>query len=229
VLPVVVVVLVVAQVSSALSTAAWLLVAAAATTALARALALRRPLPPVASALVWRHAGVMALLVGAMTWVVVRWDVAHGYWAVATVCVVLRPVADETTRAARDRVLGTLAGAFLAVAVGVLLPGWAVVVAAAGCGLGMIGWLVAGNQRKYVVFLTPVVVLGAAAGTGSAFDLAAERLVLSAVGAVVGAGAAVGLRAYERGRVPSGTPSSRSRSDEAQAGREQPDEPGDEP
>lgn len=200
-LPVLVAVLVVGS-GSAATTAAWVLVGATLMTALPRLLNLRRPVPSVSPSVAWRHAVVTAVVAGLLTWAVMRWEVPHGYWAVAAVCVVLRPVAAETARAAIDRVSGTVAGALLAGLIAVLLPAWAAVVAAVVCTLLMVGWLIAADQRRYVAFLTPVVVLAAAAGRTPVFDLAAERVVLSAIGAVVAAGIAVGLRRYERERSP---------------------------
>lgn len=149
-LPVIVAVLAVIDIEAAATTAAWVFLGAVVVMVLARALGLRNPPSPIAASAAWRHAVLTAAIAGTASWAVVSWEVPHGYWAVATVCVVLRPVADETTRASRDRVSATFAGALVAGLIAVLLPVWAAVVAAFACTLLMLGWLIAADQRKYV-------------------------------------------------------------------------------
>lgn len=111
----------------------------------------------------------------------------------------LRPVATETARAALDRVSGTVIGALIVSLLVLLLPAWATALAACACALLMVGWLLAADQRRYVAFLTPVVVLTGAIGSTPALNLAAARVALSAIGAILAAGIAVALRRYERG------------------------------
>lgn len=198
-LPVLVAVLAVLDIETAATTAAWVFLGAVVVTVLAHALGLRRPLSPTARSAAWRHAVLTAAIAGPASWAVVSWEVPHGYWAVATVCVVLRPVADETMRASRDRISATFAGALMAGLIAVLLPVWAAAVSALACIFLMLGWLIVADQRRYTTFLTPVVVLTAAAGSAPVLTLATERIILSAVGVALAAAIAIGLRKYERG------------------------------
>ena len=162
-----------------LTTAAWMLVGGLTLLGLALALKLppaeAKPIPPP---LVWRHAVVMAASVGVVVYLVQVLQIPHGYWMAATLTVVLRPVLGETTRAVRERVIGTVAGALLALVLADALPRWAVVAALGACTLLMIAYTTLGEQAKQVVFLTPTAILMAPAGSTRLFAVSYTHLTL---------------------------------------------------
>lgn len=185
----------------------WSAAGAAAITIVVTVINLTGPSEPVPSAVAWRHAVVTALAAGTAAGLSVHWSVPHGYWAVVTLCVVLHPVRGETSRRALDRFAGTATGAVLAGVLATALPVGAGLAVAAVCALLMLGWSVAANERKQLIFLTPVVVLVGSSGLSStALDLAVGRTVLSTLGAAVAVVLALALHAYERRRRPRPVP-----------------------
>jgi hypothetical protein len=147
---------------------------------------LRAPAPadPVDSWTAWVHAGVMAVSVGIVVGVLNVVDVPHGYWIAATLTIVLRPFRGETTATARERILGTVAGAVLALAIALLVPGWA---ALALCLVMLV--LVAANallgrSGRVVLFLTPLLVL---VGSGDTVGTALDRVLTTVAGALLAA------------------------------------------
>lgn len=148
--------------------------------------AARLPSPPAPSAGVellqnWRHAIVMALSVGVVVYVVLAFEVPHGYWIALTLTVVLRPFHDQTRRKALQRVAGTIGGVLLSLLLVAILPVWGVGVALALCLVMVIGFALTGDYTKQVVFLTPTVVLvGSADQVGV---MVAERGMATIAGA----------------------------------------------
>lgn len=139
----------------------------------------------------WRHAIVMAVAVGLVTYLVLALDVPHGYWVALTLTIVLRPFDDQTRSRASQRVLGTFAGVLLAVVIAAVLPLWAVAVALFACLVLMTAYSTIGDYTRQVIFLTPTVVL-----LGSAGDLgliAAERALATITGAILAGLVAMGL------------------------------------
>ncbi|MGC3992938.1 MAG: FUSC family protein [Propionicimonas sp.] len=144
----------------------------------------------------WLHASVMGVVVGAAVYVVALLDWPHGYWLPLTLSIVLRPFDDETLRKSWQRVLGTVAGALVAVVLSFVLPPWVVVVAVGACLVLALCYLVRADYPRQVIFLTPVVVLlGPAVSPGG---LAVERVLLTVLGAALAAVVAVGVARFDR-------------------------------
>ncbi|WNM23814.1 FUSC family protein [Demequina capsici] len=127
--------------------------------------------------------GPVAAAVGVMTAAVAL---------VVALSAVLVPVAGETTRKARGRVVGTVAGAAVASGVALVEPAPVGAVLAAGCLLAGVAWVVVGDQVRGGALLAMSVVLVSAAGSSEAawdvaWDVAWQRALLT----VVGGGAAV--------------------------------------
>jgi hypothetical protein len=132
-----------------------------------------------------RYAVVMATAAGLVTFLVLAFDVPHGYWVALTLTVVLRPFDDETRTKAWERLVGTFGGILLAVLLAALLPLWAIAVALAACLVLMTAYALRGDYTRQVLFLTPCVVL-----LGSPGDLglvAADRALATLAGAVLAA------------------------------------------
>jgi len=140
----------------------------------------------------------MAILVGAVVYQVEILQIPHGYWIAMTLTVVLRPFGPETQQAAWQRVTGTVAGALMALVLVFLLPQWAVLVAVVISFVLMIASAVQGSLTRQVAFMTPAVIL--LGSSAAPFDIAAERVLATLVGALLAIGAALALSATERRR-----------------------------
>lgn len=166
--------------------------------ALAALLHVRPPVALVPPGTARRHALVSAVATGGATAVAMESGVSHGYWLVVALALILRPVAGETSREALDRTLGTLAGTALAILGVLLLPTWLVGVFVVACLLLGLAWAAARDVRRQTLFTTPVVVLTGSAGVaGTSVGVAAERLLLFAVAAVVAVALAMLLRRWD--------------------------------
>ena len=177
---------------------AWMLVGGVIAVAVASRL--RRPAPPqgIPERTAWIHAVTMAVLVGATILVVESLNVPHGYWAAMTLTVVLRPYGAETQMLARQRVLGTVAGALLALGLVLVLPAWALLAATAVMVVLMVTYASVGNYAAQVTFMTPLIVLLGSAG-GQPIPIAADRILATGAGAALAIGAALALARHERG------------------------------
>jgi uncharacterized membrane protein YccC len=179
-------------------TAGWVLLGAVATVALT----FRLPRPPLAAGAphpgsIWRHAVVMAVATAVVVYLVALLEVPHGYWVALTLTVVLRPGGDQTRLKAWHRIVGTVAGALLALLLVQLLPLWGVVVALAGCAVLVTGYAALGDDARQVVFLTPTVVLLGPPGSHLAYAL--DRAAATLVGALLAVALALALaRADDR-------------------------------
>jgi hypothetical protein len=195
----------------------WVAVGHLAVALTAAVLGLRFPATPVPPSVARRYAVAVAL-VGAGTLAAAQAaDLPHGYWMVVTAVAVLRPFPRESSRAAVDRVVGTVAGLVLAVAIAVLLPTAMALVAAAAGLLMAVAWAASGDQRRSTGYAAPVIVLAGSSGlAGQEIDIAVERLVLTLVGTLVAVGAALLL---QRGRTD--TPDADRAGTATSAGREE--------
>ena len=166
---------------------------------LAAVLKVRTPVALVPAALARRHAVVAALATGIALWACLENGVTHGYWLVVTLAVVLRPIPGETSSSARDRTLGTVVGAALAIAAVVLLPLPLVAAFLLGCLVLTLAWAVARDLFRQTLFSTPLVVLlGSSGVAGSAVGIAVERLAFTLGAAVVAVGLAALLHRWDR-------------------------------
>lgn len=153
----------------------------------------------------WRHAAVMAVSVGVVVYLVQFYEVPHGYWVAVTLTVVLRPLHDITRTKARQRILGTVAGVVLALALAWILPAWGLVIALAVCLVLMNSYAMLGNYVRQVVFLTPAVVLLAPAG-GIGL-IAAERALATLIGTLLAGALALLLERLDPDEPAGGTAS----------------------
>lgn len=177
-------------------TFAWMLAGSVVVVAVAtRFLPRAAPGAPVDTERGWRHAGVMAVTVGVVVFLVLRFDVPHGYWIALTLTVVLRPFGDVTRRKALERVAGTIAGVALSLVLATVLPIWGVAIAVAFCMVLMAAYALKGDYVRQVVFLTPTVVLMGSWGTVGLVGL--ERALATVAGAVLAALVGGSLALYD--------------------------------
>ncbi len=180
-------------------TAIWMLIGGALVVGVATRMPRSTPAAGVEQRRAWRHAAVMALSVGAVVYLVALWQVPHGYWVALTLTVVLRPFDDQTMTRAGQRVLGTIAGALLALAAAALLPIWALLLLLVASTVLSVAYAMAQDYTRQVMFMTPaVVLLGSAAGSPGL--IASERALATLVGALLAAAIALGLAAFETRR-----------------------------
>jgi hypothetical protein len=152
------------------------------------------PVRPVPAGIAWRHAAVLAVACGGVTAYLLSREVSHGYWIVLTISAALRPAAGETIPASVDRVVGAVLGGTLALVLVTVAPAAVSVLLAVGCALLMIGWAVTGDTRRQNVFLVPVIVLFSSSGAAAdGAHLAAQRMILTLVGATAAMGLALAV------------------------------------
>lgn len=130
---------------------------------------------------------VLAILVGAVTWIVVNFSLGHtGGWIILTVLVVFQPSLGAGFHKALHRAAGTAAGFVIAIAVGAVLPSgpW---VAAMGTVFLMAAFTFMLQGRAYWMYaamLTTAIVL--LESGGSTVDVVArERLWATLVGVTI--------------------------------------------
>lgn len=151
----------------------------------ARGLGVAKALEPVGAVSALVHAVAVAVGCATAFAVAQSLDLAHGYWMVLVIVVVLQPVGNGTRQRASDRVVGTLIGLLLAAVIVLFLPGalaWALMVP---CLLFTLAWSIAGQARHAVVFGVPLIVLLSSSDLVARADVALERLALTVGGAVV--------------------------------------------
>ncbi len=180
--------------------AAWLAVGAVSIALLAAALRVSGEAQPAPRGEAVRHAVATAVVAGAGLAVARALEISHGYWLVIAVASVLAVSRDATGREAAERVGGTLSGAAVAILLVAVLPLWASLVVATGLLVLSIAWAVAQQVRLSAAAATAAVVLVGSGGlVGSGAGLAAERLVLTLVGAGLAAGTVAVLWRFDRG------------------------------
>lgn len=160
----------------------------------------REPSPKLERVDALWYGGVALVLVIAAVWLAMaEFSGTHAWWLVLTILVVLLPTHDETVHRVHDRVLGTIAGAVLVMAVAVLTEqNWVFYTLAL---LGAIG-TIATASASYVLnsaLLTVTVLSAASPAAHSALLLHGERVLLTVAGALIAYGAMIGaehLRAF---------------------------------
>jgi Fusaric acid resistance protein-like len=193
---------------SAESFAMWTAVGVALISLLAAASRLQAPVAAIPVHLARRHALVTAAATAAALYLCLENGVTHGYWLVVTLVLVLRPMPGETTAGARDRTLGTLAGAAVAIAAVITLPAALIVVFLVACLVLTLAWAVAKDVRRQTLYSTPIVILAGSSGVaGTSVGVALERLLFTVAAALI-AVVLAGLLHWWDIRVPRGlTPS----------------------
>jgi len=174
---------------------AWMLVGGAIVVGVAAVTGLRRPAEAsgVEPWTAWAHAVAMAVVVGPIVLLLGVVDIPHGYWIAMTLTVVLRPYGAETQTVARQRVIGTMVGAVLALALALVLPTWAGVLVGAGLMVLVVANALLGRYAQQIAFLTPLIVLLGSAGTQDAVGVALERVGATVLGALLATGIALAL------------------------------------
>ena len=102
----------------------------------------------------------------------------------------LRPSTKST-----QRVLGTIAGALLALLAAVLLPVPALLVLLVACTVLSTAYALRSDYTRQVLFMTPAIVLLGSAG--HPLLIASERAVATLAGALLAAAIALGLAAFD--------------------------------
>ncbi|MGB0099023.1 MAG: FUSC family protein, partial [Nocardioides sp.] len=146
-----------------------------------------KPPPGVPLHAVRYFASALALLIGIATYVDMQWlDSSDSWWIILTLFVVVQPYYAATSHRVVARVVGTLAGAVLAVVVADALKDEPMVITIVALVLTVAApW--ANMTRPYwvfVLFLTPAVVLQTAGGTEAIVRGALDRALFTVVGAV---------------------------------------------
>lgn len=183
-------------------TAIWLLFGGALVVGISTRLPRVTPPAGIEPPRAWRHAAVLAVAVGAVVYLLGLWDLPHGYWVALTLTAVVWPFDDQTMRRSSERVLGTIAGAALALVAATLLPvGGLLILLVATIVLGT-AYALSRDYTRQVMFMTPAVVLIGSAGANAA-PFASERALAVLAGAVVAAAIALGLEKFETWRAGS--------------------------
>ena len=185
--------------------AGWLAVGVIAVALAAQLLGVKGPpqRTPLGEAVV--HAVATAVVAGTGFAVARTLEVGHGYWLVVAVASVLAVSRDATGREAAERVAGTLGGAALAIALVALLPLWGALVVAAPLLVLSVSWAVVQEVTLSAGAASAVIVLLGSGGlVGAVAGLAAERLLLTLVGAALAAVTVAVLWRLRRDRA--GTP-----------------------
>ncbi|MFN8183994.1 MAG: FUSC family protein [Candidatus Nanopelagicales bacterium] len=134
-----------------------------------------------------RHAVVMAVACGAATAIGLHYDMPKGYWLVMTLAIVLRPYAIDSLTKNRQRVLGTVLGAIVAVVLSPLPRPWQIVLAAV-CMTLMFAYMAEKNYVLQVTFTTPMVVFLVSSGSVNDTVYMDGLRVLYTVGASIAGG-----------------------------------------
>ena len=114
------------------------------------------------------------------------WFASYPMWVAITVVVILQPSTKQSASVAVQRTLGTALGVAVAVAVAQVLPrgDTAVVIAFLASGLLMVAFMGA-NYALFAAFLTAMLVFGQRLAQADAFEAGWERLLATAVGAII--------------------------------------------
>lgn len=177
----------------------WTLIGGLAGLLLVVVLKFKAPPRPVPSAVAWRHAIVLGVLsAGAMYWALTN-GISHGYWVAVTIIVALRPLPRERGDTLRDRLLGTLLGALIAVPVVLFLP-LPVATGFAALFLFLLAtYAMGGSYFMQTLFLTPMLLIFASLGdTDRGVTLTIERVYYTIIGIGIGVIAAYLLDRWDR-------------------------------
>ena len=148
----------------------------------------RQPAAPdrVPEAAAWLQAAAMAVSTGVVVYLLTVHPVPHGYWIAMTLTIVLRPYGHETTRIARQRVVGTIGGSIVALGLVLLLPAPVALLASGLLFVLLIAYTVTGQYALAVACSTPfIVLLGGGSAVDDALGVAVERVLTTVVGALI--------------------------------------------
>lgn len=166
---------------------------------------LRRVAPPanrraISAVTAFRHAAVMAVAMGVSVFLVLHFDVPHGYWVPMTMALVLQPFAGETSARARERIAGTVGGGLLALALALVLPAGVVAVVIVPLMIFGVAYSLLGRNSKSVMFLTPsAVLLANLASQNAEITATIHRLLATLLGGLIAAALALLLQRADSG------------------------------
>lgn len=140
-----------------------------------------------------RHAVVQSLACGLTTAVALFYDWPKAYWLVMTMAIVLRPYRSDSLVHSRQRIIGTMAGAVIAIVLSPV-PRSVQLLFAAVCLVLMFAYIVLKNYVLQVAFMTPMIVFLVSTGTVTdTLHFDGLRLLYTASACVVGGLLAMGL------------------------------------
>lgn len=131
------------------------------------------------------YAAALGILIGVASYIAMRWLDPDSWWMILTFYVVVQPYYADAAKRVAARVIGTLAGALLAVVIVTLLQDQPAIitilalvltVAAAWANMKLPYW-------AFVTFLTPAVVLQTTGGSEAIEKSIAERAAYTLIGA----------------------------------------------
>lgn len=165
---------------------------------------LARVAPPaqrhaISAVTAFRHAAVMAAAMGVAVFLVVQFEVPHGYWVPMTMALVLQPFGAETRARARQRIVGTIGGGLVALGLALVLPAAVVAVVVVPLMVLGVAYSLLGRNSKSVMFLTPsAVLLANLASQDAEITATIQRLVATLVGGLIAGGLALLLERADR-------------------------------
>ena len=114
---------------------------------------------PMDAGMAWRHAIVLGVVgAGTFYWSLSA-DIPHSYWVTVTIVVALRPLPEQRFDTMRGRLLGTLLGAIIALAVIVVVPAqWQILPAIVFLYL-LVTYALSQNYFMQTLFLTPMLLI----------------------------------------------------------------------
>jgi hypothetical protein len=160
----------------------------------------KRPPQPVPRALAVWHAVVLAVAAGGSVATAELLGLEHGYWVAVTLLVVLRPSAAARGALIRPRIIGTLAGAALALALLWLLPAGLLLLVAFGFLIALAAYAMSGNYVMQTLFLTPMLMIFLSVGQDAeaTVELTGGRVLYTLLGAALAASLAWSLDRWDR-------------------------------
>lgn len=189
----------------------WVLAGGMLGIGVARLFKFQAPRRPVPTAIAWRHAIAIGILGAAtMYWALVD-GVAHGYWVTVTIVIALRPLPEERRDTLVGRLLGTLLGA--AIALAVILTGNLAVqtIAALVCLYLLTAYALGGSYFMQTLFMTPMLLVFASLGDiPKGLEYTSQRVLFTVIGAGIGILAAVVLSRLDREQPTLGSPARES-------------------
>ena len=144
---------------------------------------------PVEPTTVWIHTALLTVLCGGAAAATIAWRLPHGYWLILTFVSVMRPSWSESVSRSRDRIIGTLAGTLLSLAIVAVLPRAAVIATGLASLYAFQCYLLAAKYTVAVVFLTTTIILLTSGGlAAAAVRLDEYRIAWTFAAVVIAAG-----------------------------------------
>lgn len=159
------------------------------------------PTLPVGRRAAWEHGIAVGVLCAAIMYWALANNVSHGYWVAVTVLMTLRPLSSQRRETLNGRLIGTFAGAVIALLAVSFLPGWGPVLVAVVCLFFLVWYSMGGAYLMQALALTPMLLIFASLGdVERGFELTIERVIFTVLGITVAVLAALLLRRWENRR-----------------------------